>query len=424
MQSLFRVGWTASVLGLLAGSVSAGPVPVSVERTDDGWVMLRDGEPYFVRGVGGANALDLLVEMGGNSFRTWSADDAERVLDEAHERGLTVTMGLWLQHPRHGFNYRDAEARQAQLERMIKRVDRYKDHPALLAWGVGNEVELQAGDQADLALEAVEEVAAAIKRIDPNHPTIAIIAGLGADKSSKVRELCPSIDILGVNKYGGAENTPAVLTQQGWDGPFMMTEFGPRGHWEIAATEWGAPIEPTSEEKYDMYARAYQGAVNSEKGKRSLGSYAFLWGNKQETTATWFGMLLETGETTPAADAISEAWTGKPPANSAPRISGVTGLEVGATVEPGEVMRVQVVARDPDRDQMRYAWHVIAETTDRRSGGDAERKPPEVQVRIRQTGRSARIEAPEEPGHYRLFVYAYDDNGGAGTINIPFRVSE
>jgi hypothetical protein len=204
----------------------------------------------------------------------------------------------------------------------------------------------------------------------------------------------------------------------------MMTEFGPRGHWEIASTEWGAPIEPTSAEKFDMYERAYEGAVSNEKGKRVLGSYAFLWGDKQETTATWFGMLLETGETTPAADAISESWTGKPPANSAPRISGVTGLDVGKTVEPGEVFEVRVQAMDPDRDRMRYTWHVIGETTDRRSGGDAEQRPPEIDVRVRQSGAFARVNAPEQPGHYRLFVYAYDDNGGAGTINIPFRVAE
>jgi hypothetical protein len=46
--------------------------------------------------------------MGANSFRTWGADNLEAQLDEAHRLGLAVTVGIWLGHERHGFNYNNA----------------------------------------------------------------------------------------------------------------------------------------------------------------------------------------------------------------------------------------------------------------------------------------------------------------------------
>lgn len=400
------------------------PSIVEVRSTRLGYELVRNGEPYFVRGVGGHHSLDRLVEFGGNSIRTWDAEGIDDTLNEAHAKGLTVCVGIWLVHERHGHDYNDPAVRQEQLDKVRRLVTRYREHPALLAWGVGNEVEL--GGNLDIALRSIEDAAALIKTLDTNHPTVAIIAEIGDDKAKRIAAECPSIDILGVNAYGGASSVPQRLLEQGYTGPYMITEFGPLGHWEGPSTPWKAPIEASSHDKANVYAQSYKGGVAAQTPGRCLGSYAFLWGNKQETTETWFGLLLPTGETTEAVDRLSEFWTGKPVQKHAPQVRGieVTGVDMGA-VRPGARFTARVRATDPDGDDLEVEWRIVQETTDRRSGGDAEQIPHTVPGRVVSSdGLRAVLLAPEKPGAYRLFVTVRDGTNRAGTANTPMLVVE
>src|SRR5437867_2576833 len=89
-------------------AVPSQPSLVQVVRADGGYRLLRDGTPYFIKGAGGDGSLEALAAAGGNSVRTWGADAVGPILDQAHQLGLTVTVGIWLGHERHGFNYHDA----------------------------------------------------------------------------------------------------------------------------------------------------------------------------------------------------------------------------------------------------------------------------------------------------------------------------
>ena len=154
----------------------AQAIPVELTKSEQGWQLLRGGEPYFIRGAGGSASLEQLAAAGGNSVRTWSTDGVGDILDEAHALGLTVTVGIWLGHERHGFDYDDESQVAEQLERARAAVLRYKDHPALLLWGIGNEMEgFDEGDNPSI-WRAVNDVAAMVKELDPHHPTIAITA--------------------------------------------------------------------------------------------------------------------------------------------------------------------------------------------------------------------------------------------------------
>mgnify|MGYP006899825840 CR=1 FL=1 len=93
----------------------------------------------------------------------------------------------------------------------------------------------------------------------------------------------------------------------------------------------------SSTAKAKHYAEGYRKAVGSQEGL-CLGSYAFLWGHKQETTATWFGMFLEDGSRLGAVDAMTELWSGKPPADPAPVVEPLV-IEGEPCVDPGAACR-------------------------------------------------------------------------------------
>ena len=134
-----------------------------------------DGRPFFIRGAAGTTRLRELKDLGANTVRTYGSDPGP-VLAEAERVGLKVIVGLWLEPPRRGFDYADPAAVTAQLDRLRAEAQRYKDHPALLMWGIGNEVEAELTDSARV-WPAIEDAARMVKSVDPNHPTMAVAVG-------------------------------------------------------------------------------------------------------------------------------------------------------------------------------------------------------------------------------------------------------
>jgi hypothetical protein len=420
-----------ALIGLACLLLVASPTPaadpdgkpsvVRIEKDETNWRLLRDGKPYFIKGVGGDGSLALLAKVGGNSIRTWGVDNLDKVLAEAHRHGLTVTAGIWLGHERHGFNYNDAEQVAEQYERTRRAILRYKDHPALLMWALGNEMEgYEKGDNAAV-WSAVNNLAVLAKKLDPNHPTMTVVAEIGGDRVKNIHRLCPEIDVVGINSYGGVASLPERYRKAGGVKPYIATEFGPSGVWETAKNRWGAVPELTSTEKAERYREGYRRGIEGAKGL-CLGSYAFTWGNKQEATATWFGLLLPDGTRLGAVDALTEVWTGKPPANRCPwidklELAGPDQVDAGATV------KATLTASDPEGDPLTVRWVLQEETEERGVGGDAEESPPTFPDAIRKADRkSVEVQMPKEGGVYRLYVYVADGQGGAATANVPLQV--
>jgi hypothetical protein len=410
---------TASVLWPVTASASA--IPVELRQTEQGWQLLRDGEPYFIRGAGGDASLEQLAAAGANSIRTWGADDISARLDAAHALGLSVTVGIWLGHERHGFDYNNKAQVREQLERARQTVLRYKDHPAVLLWGIGNEMEgFESGDNPAI-WKAINDIAAMVKQLDPAHPTMTVTAEIGGGRIEGVHKRCPAIDIHGINSYGGALSLARRYREGGATKPYVLTEFGPPGSWEIPKNDWGAPHEPTSTEKAAFYQRSYERGVIDAPGV-ALGSYAFKWGFKMEATATWFGMFMDDGARLGAVDTMIQLWSGNSPANLAPTVQPLV-VEGEPQVDPGDKVRVRANMADPEGDLLRVRWVLRRESGDYITGGDYRPMLPEIDGAVLE-GRTdgAWLRMPDAPGPYRLFLYAYDAAGNAATANVPLLV--
>jgi hypothetical protein len=394
-----------------AAEEAAGAVPVRVVQSGDGsWTLLRGGAPYFIRGAGGDQALDRLAQSGGNSFRTWGSENLAAQLGQARALGLTVLAGFWLGHKGDGFDWSDPKAVAAQQDQVLDGVRRYKDDPSVLAWGLGNEME--ADNDSPALWTAIGALARAVKALDPNHPIVTVVAEISPEKIALIRRYAPDIDVLGVNSYGGLPSLKSRLAQAGWKKPYIVSEFGPRGPWESTKTAWGALNEPSSAQKAAMYRDGYKASIAGAPGW-CLGSYAFLWGFKDEGTATWFGMLMpESLETLPAVDAMSALWTGRAPQVTAPEVRSLAFVGA-AQVSPSAALSACADVRSPGGPPA-LTWRL---RRDAKGAADLTGALPPA-----SDGLCVSFAAPADPGPYRLYLEVRDGGGRGAADSLPFLV--
>ncbi len=406
---------------ILAATAACWAGAVKIVPKGGGFELQRDGKPYYILGAGGTARMELLKQSGGNSVRTWSPPRRD-VLDQCARLGLTVLVGLEVGKPRHGFDYGDPAQVDRQRARVRATVGSLKSHPAVLMWALGNETELLVSDAERVALwKEIEQLARIVRQEDPSRPVITVLAGLGKSKLRELEDHCPTLDAVGINAYGGMMQVPEQVAAQGWRKAYIVTEFGPRGHWEVAKTPWGLPIEDSSTEKAAFYSKAYAHAVKGQP--QCLGSYVFLWGQKQEKTHTWYGMFLPDGTPLDTVDAMTRAWTGSWPADRAPAIRRLT-VEGSGVHRPGARIAAKVDAMDPEGGPLKVEWDLRRDVSDNpATGGDREPPTPPIEGAIAAAqGMEATVELPEAPGNYRLFVYVRDGSGKAATANCPLRV--
>lgn len=398
---------------------------VEIVERNNKFVLLRNGQPYYIKGAAGYKHYDRLKAYGGNSVRVWHTDNAQQVLDEAQRLGLTVTLGIWLGREYEGFDYYDKKAVADQLQRVRQIVIEYKDHPALLMWGVGNE--LYAEGTSAKVWDAVNEIAGMIHEIDPDHPTTTTVMNVPQKEINLIARRCPAIDLLSINSFGAMQNYQEELSQSDWEGPYLFSEFGARGYWETHSTEWFAPIEQTSSGKADFTRQRYKQAVETDPDK-CLGTYVFMWGDKYEKTPTWFTLITENGQETETVQVMQELWSGKKK-NKAPYIAYLTLNNKycidNVYLRPGQTCTATVYTFDPEGDSLQLYWEVLPETFVADGNSVKEVKPEAIRNVIQQTeANKVSLLAPAAEGAYRLYVYVYDGQNNVGTANFPFYVSQ
>ncbi|MFD2598973.1 glycoside hydrolase family 2 TIM barrel-domain containing protein [Sphingobacterium corticis] len=422
LTTLLFLGWHFVIPNLHA---QQKPIPVRIKENQNSYQILREDKPYFILGAGGTGRLEELKAAGGNSIRTWSTDGATEILDEAQRLGLTVTLGIRVSTERHGFDYNDQNAVKEQLERIRQEIQPFKNHPALLAWGIGNELNLHYSNEK--VWDAVNDIATMLHEEDPNHLVTTMLAGVNKKEIDLINSKCPALDLIAVQVYGTLASVPQQLKDAGWNKAYMVTEWGPTGHWEGLQTPWKASIEETSSEKAAVYKSRYEASI--AKDSHCVGSYVFLWGQKQERTPTWYGLFTEKGEQSEVIDVMQYLWTGSWPTHRAPHIDSFTINDKKAAdhvyLKPGTSYPVAAQVSDPQGNAITARWELLPESTDLKEGGDRENRPKAIQGLLKENDyQNATLTAPKKEGAYRLFYYASDGNGKVATANIPFFVKK
>lgn len=429
------------VLAVCAGNVYATANTVDIVKTPAGFQLSVNKDPFVVKGVGlgfqNGERVRALKQAGGNSFRTWSTRNIEKELALAEELGLMVAVGIETGKELQGFDYNNQAEVDKQFERVAAIVETYKDHPNVLCWVIANEPNLLFNDKGGLAdvnpkvYKALGEIIDHIHKVDPNHPVTFTFAGANKSHIDTALTYAPNIDFISVQLYGDLGDLSEIIETLNINKPFMVTEFGPKGHWETEVTSWGREIEEPSAIKAAGMAERMQKAIINDTTGKVIGSYAFLWGQKQERTPTWYGMFNPGGERTARVDELTRIWTGSYPKNRAPLSYPITvnNLAPSANVhlKPSTKAKAKVVVSDPDGDKLEYQWYFMKEVTIRSQGGHHEEEPETLPVNVLSAKAGEdyieiEFAAPSEAGEYRLFSYSYDGNNNVANANFPFMV--
>ncbi len=390
-------------------------------------------ETFHIKGVCNDSDLDRLAGLGVNTVRGYTIPSAEAMrakLDHAHRLGMKVVVSEWMPH--HGKNKnRDGsvwefdynERGEKMIADLVAKVEGIGDHPALLMWGLGNEVHLD-----EPYLRVVNRMSEEIHKRFPHHLTSLTVVNVKDAGIAAIKQFAPDIDVLGVQSYSRGAVAGAIKRAETiWGKPFYMSEFNTNGPWNFKKTEWGVELdEPVTKKVADL--KGCYAAIDASP--LCLGSTIFLWGHATAYRPTYFSLLLDADPNgqaksasldhlmiTPQAEVMIENFTGKPPAgNRAPVLSKLEfeGGLASRVAQPGEAMTIRFEAADPNDDPVEFTTWILAARA---------RKTTRVAGPFPQASADhAVIPAPQAPGEYLLMVYAADKRGGASATTLAFKV--
>ena len=392
------------------------PSVVKVTGSQGNWGLSVNGAPYYVKGVtyGPANTdaphyLPQIAAAGANTVRTWGTDstDTADLLNAADANGIKVIMGFWLSQSEDYIN--DATDETNDLNNIVSLVNQYKGNGGVLMWDVGNEVMnslsstysgTQLTNERIAYAQYVEKVVDAIHAADPNHPVTSTDAWVGAWPYYK--QYTPDLDLMAVNSYGAACGVQSAWQSGGYTKPYILTEAGPSGEWEVPNDENGVPLEDTDQASTQGYATDWN-CVTGATGV-ALGATLFNYGVENDFGGIWFNFT--TGDLRrDSYYELNALYGGTNAVNQAPVISSMS-ISNPTAVPAGGTFTVNVGASSPIGAPIRYSVEYCAKYI---NGSTAQQG-----ATFTTSGGTITATAPNQIGVWKVDVYVYDDQGNVG----------
>ncbi|SDF55573.1 glycoside hydrolase family 2 TIM barrel-domain containing protein [Chitinophaga filiformis] len=397
---------------------------VWVARQDGRYILYRNGTPFVVRGGSGYTQMARLKAIGGNTIRTWDTTRLGAILDEAAANNLAVIAGFYVPESKYlDYFYRNQQKVDSQYAAFRQVVQRYRSHPALLMWCLGNEVDFPFKARYKKFYDAYNSLLDMIHTEDPDHPVTTTMVNYQFRNVMNIQLKVPGLDILSFNIFGSLQSLQSNLNSFSWlwNGPFLITEWGIFSPQEAKRTAWGVPIEPTSTKKADQYREMYTQhlPVNSP---RFIGALTFYWGQKEEVTPTWYSIFGNDGEATGIVGEMQALWTGTVSPHKAPEVELMYVNGKGAAdnilMKPGTLQTAELRIKSPGKG-LRIVWKVLDEDFDPQSSDQPLERKADI---ITLDSFRISFRAPTKEGPYRIYSWVYDTYGNMATANTPFYV--
>ncbi len=430
---------------------SYGDRTVYIKESESGFQLIRNGKPFFIKGASGNSYLKELAEAGGNTIRVYDTLNLENILNEAQKNNLAVIVDIYIPRFQIKYNpYSKKEDNDLLEANILKFVNKYKSHPAILFWNLGNELDYPSILQKSHAIPSIDdlitifhiivernsfiktfnELIDIVHKEDPNHPVSTSLSTHHFWKRLlSVHIHSPNLDLIGYNIFAPAVKFKPQLSNLSHIialNPFFISEWGIEGPWAQEKTLWNAPVETTSTNKGYQYRENYAAIVN--QFNLSIGAAVFYWGKKQERTHTWFNIFDEQGKKSQAYYELKNIWKNElNSSNLPPQVKYMLVNNLGArdnlVFKPNEIINAQLLFENEIDSTIKVNWEIYEEEWNYEGGGAEHKIANKIFDSIEKTD-TAKIafRIPVLEGPYRIFAFVYDQKGNFATANTPFYV--
>jgi cellulose synthase (UDP-forming) len=424
----------ANSSGLVSSTLYRSPF---LQKENGSWRWIVDGEPFYVRGIAYNATHDWrdgflpltrdqltrdfqkIKAMGANAIRRFDAGWYDyNVLNVADEQGLKVQFGLWLD-PSVDY-HSDSLQREAIRQEILQQVGKHKDHPALLAWTLGNETwtSLQYHFRMPYLVSVrrallgfMNQLAEDIHQLDPGHPIVAALEHSDHLPAllQQFKARVPAVDIVGINSFAGErmENLPPIMERFWGERPYLLTSFGPRKYWDPRSPEYKSDrmLEQVSSfAKARAYTESWENHIAKHQAQ-NLGGFAYCWSDRLEGAATWFGITDFKGRLKPAYYALKSVWTGE---KFEPPLANLLLIPPEFQPKPWSASDYHAVTPNNGRDDLHYEYLLLSESLHKEVGKlvPVEGDPTAILVYF-----------PRRENSYRLYLYLSDEEGNVVTAS-------
>ncbi|HEY3080046.1 MAG TPA: PASTA domain-containing protein, partial [Chloroflexota bacterium] len=205
-----------------------------VEMRGMGYNVTHAGLPAAERAERLWRDFGMMRDVGVNTVLGWRTQEwDEPVLDAAQQAGVGVVMPFDLDDK---LDYSDRAVRSRLRAEILAWVARYRHHPAIRMWGIGNEslLHMKQTGRAKAFAEFYVGTVDLVRQFDPDHPVLYREAEdvyvRWLQEAWKPRGGPPPGFVLGMNFYTfRMKDAIAEWPKKGLDVPIVISEFAPAG---------------------------------------------------------------------------------------------------------------------------------------------------------------------------------------------------
>ncbi len=189
-----------------------------------------DGRPFFPLGMYWhsivSNRIDVYAQGPFNCLMPYGSPNRRELLDYCHEKNLKVIYSVKDVYSGTRWAPKGVDSEADELAYISDRVARFKDHPALLAWYLNDEMPLTMLDRLTARRDLME-------RLDPGRPGWVVLY-----QFSQIAEYMPTFDVVGTDPYPIPAHPASMATT--WTRATARGTLGCKPFWQVPqAFSWG-----------------------------------------------------------------------------------------------------------------------------------------------------------------------------------------